>query len=134
TFSYPPSLIEQILMTGELRVVTRNSPTTYYIGADGPVGVEYELAQRFADELGVKLVLRTAGTVGSVFPPLLAGEAHIAAAGLTVTDARREVVAFGPPYQEAVQQLVYRYGSGRPRNPSDLAGDRLEVVAASSHA
>lgn len=134
TCSTPPPILEQIRITGELRVITRNSPTTYYQGADGPLGVEYELARRFADELGVELKLQVAGTVGMVFPPLLAGRAHIAAAGLTVTEARRQIVDFGPPYHEVIQQLVYRYGSGRPRNPDDLAGGRLEVVAESSHA
>ena len=134
TCSSPPSLLEQVRISGELRVVTRNSPTTYYQGANGPLGVEYELVKLFADELGVQLKLQVAGTVGMVFPPLLEGRVHIAAAGLTATEARREVVAFGPAYHEVVQQVVYRYGAGRPSDPGDLTDGRVEVVAASSHA
>ena len=126
TCSSPPSLLEQIRISGELRVVTRNSPTTYYQGANGPLGVEYELVKLFADELGVQLKLQVAGTVGMVFPPLLEGRVHIAAAGLTATEARREVVAFGPAYHEVVQQVVYRYGAGRPSDPGDLTDGRDE--------
>src|SRR5271165_4148800 len=56
TFSPVPSLVDQIKTLGELRVVTRNGPLAYYRGAeDMPEGPEYELARRFADELGVKL-------------------------------------------------------------------------------
>ena len=50
-----PSLIDQIKTLGELRVVTRTSPLAFYRGPDGiPQGPEYELARRFADELGVR--------------------------------------------------------------------------------
>ena len=48
TCSSPPPLLEQILETGELRVVTRNSPTSYTFGADGPSGPEYDLVEAFA--------------------------------------------------------------------------------------
>jgi len=47
------SQLETILQKGELTVVTRNSPTTYYEAADGYAGFEFELAQEFADYLGV---------------------------------------------------------------------------------
>lgn len=133
TCTTKPPVLDQVLITGELRVVTRNSPTTYYIGADGEAGLEYELARMFADELGVNLRIQVAPSVSAVFPSILNGDAHIAAAGLTATPARRERVRFGPTYQEVVQQLVYRYGTGRPRNPTELSGV-LEIVSGSSHA
>ena len=40
----------QIRMAGELRVATRNSPVSYYIGTQGPEGPEYELAAAFEAE------------------------------------------------------------------------------------
>ncbi|HHJ35999.1 MAG TPA: transporter substrate-binding domain-containing protein, partial [Gammaproteobacteria bacterium] len=61
-FNYLPklnslSLLERIKNNGQLVVATRNSPTTYYEGADGPAGLEYEMVKMFADDLGVNLTL-----------------------------------------------------------------------------
>ena len=53
--SQAPSALQQIRARGELKVVTLNLPTCYYLGAQGPEGLEYELASRFAAQLGVRL-------------------------------------------------------------------------------
>ena len=45
--------LERIQSSGELSFITRNTPTTYYIGPQGPTGFEYELASAFAHYLGV---------------------------------------------------------------------------------
>ena len=66
TCSSPPPLLEQVLETGKLRVVTRDSPTAYVVGPDGPSGPEYDLAKAFADELGVTLVIDTVQSVSEV--------------------------------------------------------------------
>lgn len=113
-------------------VVTRNSPTTYYEAAEGPAGLEYELAQMFADELGVKLTLIIPDSVTDLFQHLDEASVHIAAAGLTITRDREERYRFGPAYQEITEQLVYNAENRRPRNLSNLDGT-LEVVANSSH-
>ena len=47
-----PTTIERIQEDGVLRVVTRNSPTTYFQDRTGEAGFEYELARRLADRLG----------------------------------------------------------------------------------
>ncbi len=125
--------LEQVQQSGELRVLTRNAATTYYEGPLGPTGLEYELAKGFAAELGVELKLVTAGNVAEIFDGLARKKAQFAAAGLTVTAQRETYVRFTPPYQEITQQLVYRMGNTRPRNPTELKG-QLEVLAASSHA
>jgi membrane-bound lytic murein transglycosylase F len=128
----PTSLLEQIQSRNELVVITRNSPTTYYMGADGPAGFEYELASRFAEHLGVELHIVVSPSFNDILPRVARGDAHLAAAGLTVTEKRREKVRFGPVYQEITPQLIYRRGSVRPRTIDDLDG-HLEVVAGSSH-
>ena len=95
TCSSAPPLLDQVLEMGELRVVTRDSSTTYVIGPSGPSGPEYDLARAFAEELGVKLVIESVQSVSEVIPYLMAGDAHLAAAGLSVTDSRRDFVNFG---------------------------------------
>jgi membrane-bound lytic murein transglycosylase F len=133
TCSTPPSLLEQIVRTGELKVVTRNSPTTYYDGIDAPRGIDYELAKGFADRLGVTLDLEVADQFWQIFPALEGGHVHIAAAGLTITEPRRAVLDFSPPYQQVEQQVIYRRGTQRPYRIEDLPGGRLEVLAGSAY-
>lgn len=129
-----PSLLEQIKQRGELRVVTRNSPSTFYLGADGPAGFEYDLANLFAAELGVNLNMFAADSFSEILPTLGAGRADFAAAGLSVTESRKADFWFGPPYMEITPQVVYRYGHERPRSAEELIGGVIEVVAGSSHA
>ncbi|MBE9568934.1 MAG: membrane-bound lytic murein transglycosylase MltF [Proteobacteria bacterium] len=128
------SLVDQIKQDGQLIVVTRNSPTTYYEGPDGPAGLEYEMAQMFADELGVKLTLLIPDSLGDLLKKTASGTVHIAAAGLTITEERDKLYRFGPAYQEITEQLVYNVANRRPRSLSQLSNGTLEVVASSSHA
>jgi len=129
----PRDTLAEVQERGELRVLTRNAATTYYDGAEGPTGMEYDLVKGFADSLGVELRLITADNVSEILRRLKAGEADLAAAGLTVTQARKAHVRFGPAYQEITQQLVYRLGSKRPSGLASLDG-ALEVMNHSSHA
>jgi len=131
TCSSPPSVLERILRSGELKVVTRNTPAAFYYGADEPRGVEYELARRYAEKLGVSLRIYIDD---QVFPDLVSGKAEIGAASLTISEARRDSVSFGPGYQAIEPLIIYRRGTPRPRKLADLVGGRLDVVASSSHA
>ena len=133
TCSSAPSLLDQVLETGELRVVTRDSPTSYVLSPDGPSGPEYDLVQAFADELGVALVIEPVQSVSEVFPHLISGKAHLAAAGLSITQSRRDFVHFGHPYQEVDMHLIYKLGTGKPRSVDDVIGRPIEVVAGTSH-
>jgi len=133
TCSSPPSLLDQVLDTGELRVVTRDSPTAYTIGPDGPSGPEFDLAQAFADELGVALVIDPVASISEILPKLLSGDAHMAAAGLSITDTRREYLNFGHPYESVDVHLIYKLGTGKPRSLDQVLGRSIEVMAGSSH-
>ncbi|VAX05586.1 Membrane-bound lytic murein transglycosylase F (EC 4.2.2.n1) [hydrothermal vent metagenome] len=126
-------LLDQIKRQGELLVVTRNSPTTYYEGPDGLTGLEYDLVQLFAKRLGVKVRYIIPDSFTEILPMIARREAHLAAAGLTMTEARESQVRFGPSYQEITQQLIYRIGTYRPRNITDTVGTTLEIIAGSSH-
>ena len=134
TCSPQPSVLEQVLETGELRVVTRDSPTAYVDGPDGPSGPEYDLVRAFADDLGVDLVIDTVQSVSEVVPRLIDGKAHMAAAGLSTTASRREYVNFGYPYEMVDMHLIYKLGTGKPRSVEEVLGRSIEVVAGTSHA
>jgi len=135
TCSTPPPLLDQVLETGELHVVTRVSPTAYIMGPDGRAsGPEFDLAYAFADELGVKLVVDTVQSVSEVLPYMLSGKAQLAAAGLSITPSRREFVNFGHPYEMVDMHLIYKLGEGKPQSIDDVIGKTIEVIAGSSHA
>lgn len=130
----PVSVLQQVKDSKRLVVVTRNSPTTYYEGSEGLAGLEYELVKRFADSLNVELNLIVEENLKEIIPMTARGGVHFAAAGLTVTEARKKMVRFSEPYQDVKQQLVYRAGSKKPRSIKDIREKKLAVVAGSSHA
>lgn len=133
TCSSPPPLLDQVLDLGELRVVTRNAPSTYFIGPDGPSGPEYDLVRGLADALDVELSITTVDNVADILPQLRQGKAHMAAAGLSATDARRKHLDFSMPYERVDMLLIYKLGTGKPRDFSQVVGRSIEVVADSSH-
>ena len=126
------SVLSRIQAQGELLVATRNSPTSYYEGPDGPAGLEYDLVQRFAQAIGVKAHFVFPQPFDDILNAVRDGRVHMAAGGLTVTEARQRSLRFSVPYQEITQELVYRRGSPRPRSLDDLHGN-LEVLVGSSH-
>lgn len=128
------SILQQVLHNGKLVVLTRNASTTYYQGPQGPSGLEYELARRFAEYLGVELDMKVKENLNDILDDIQNGDAQLAAAGLTVTENRQKRVRFTVPYQQIRQQLVYNQHNRRPKSLADLEGGDLEVLANSSHA
>ncbi len=128
------SSLDKILRKGELVVITRNSPTTYYEGLDGKTGFEYDLARQFADYLDVELRILIPDNLSDMIPLLNGDQADFIAAGLTVTEARKAHIRFTPAYQEITQQLICKRqrGKKRPRSIEQIIGGRLEIVASSS--
>lgn len=120
--------------SGKLVVLTRNAPTTWYIGRDdAPTGPEHDLAEAFAAHLGVEVEYRVKAGVPGILEALEAGEGDLAAAGLTLLDSRRERFAYGPAYQDVTQQVVCRRDNVQPETVAELVGLELEVIADSSY-
>ena len=111
----PPSSLERIKEEGVLRVITRNSPATYFQDRNGETGFEYELVKRFADDLDVKLEIQTADNLDDLFDRLgKPGGPVLAAAGLVESEGRQQSARFSVPYLEVTPQIVYRNGQRRP--------------------
>src|SRR4030066_235910 len=119
--------------SGELIVLTRNSPTTYYEGPDGPTGFEFDLAHAFAERLGVRLIVKTVARFAYILPMVARREVDFAAAGLTVTAKRAEAVRFAPHYQVIRQQVIHHAKTAPPANVQGLIGRNIEVIAGSSY-
>ncbi|MFT5593044.1 MAG: membrane-bound lytic murein transglycosylase F [Oceanicoccus sp.] len=125
---------DDIIKKGELTIITRNSPTTYYQDKDQPSGFEYELAQMFAQYLGVKLNVVVADTLDDLISEVESGNVAFAAAGLTATPERNDRVRFSSGYLDVQQKLVYRIDQKRPKKLEQLLGKTLVVTADSNHA
>jgi membrane-bound lytic murein transglycosylase F len=135
TCSQPPSTLDQILSGGELRVVTLNNPSTYYLGAEGPQGPEYDLATQFAADLGVALTIYSVRNASELRREVSLGRAHIAAAGLAREQDAPPQTRYGPAYQLVKEHLIYRSGAGRPRNLLEASRTgQIEVATDSPHA
>lgn len=126
--------LDRILARGELVVTTRNSPTTYYLDKNGAAGFEYDLAQLFAEDLGVELKMRPAFSLEALFTHLRRGEADIAAAGLSLSERRKTDFTHSEAYASQAPVVIYKTGSARPNNLEDVGENELLVLRDSSHA
>lgn len=129
-----PHSYENVVKEGTLKVITRNSPTTYYQDRDQESGFEFELAQLFAQYLGVKLEVEVADSLDDLISKVESGEVALAAAGLTKTEDRLQRVQFADAYMDVTQKLVYRLDRKRPKGVEALLEGKLVVTAHSSHA
>lgn len=135
--SEPEDRLGLIQERGSLVVVTRNTPTTYYQDRHGPTGLEFELARRFAEHIGVELDMRINSTLDQLYTSISAPDeqpdsADLAAAGLARNSARIDQVRYAQPYLHATPQVIYRRGNRQPRALEDLYDKRIMVLAGSS--
>lgn len=132
--SREPTELEVLFQIGQLHVVSRNGPTTYYESAEGTTGIEHDLAQAFADYLGVDLVMHEQENFSRLLNDVADQRYHFAAAGITVTPDRAERLRFTEPYQQVSELLIFNRNDSRPTSLEDLVGKRVSVIAGSSHA
>ena len=125
--------LERIQKSGELVVLTRNTPTTYYIGPEGPTGFEFDLVTAFAQHIGVYPNIIVDDDFSSILPAINQKKAHLAAAGITVTEARKNSVRFADSYQQVSELVLYKAGNKKPRSVEDLKGVVIDVISGSSH-
>lgn len=120
--------------SGELVVLTRQSPTTYYLDAnDEPAGFEYDLVAEFARRQGFELKFIVSDNVADLMSGVASGHAHLAAAGLSVTSERASRLRFGPTYANERELVVCGTRANKPGSYAELAKVRLEVIRGSSH-
>jgi membrane-bound lytic murein transglycosylase F len=128
---FEKSALEQIHERGELRVVTLNLPTCYYLGAQGTEGLEFDLATAYAASLGVKLTMYPVANEHAMQQELAAGHADIAAASLSVTPEWERVADAAKPYTLIPQLVVYHRAGVKPRDTLQLESASIAVRAGS---
>ena len=123
----PEQSLLAVQNSGKLRVLTRNTLSTYFEGPTGPNGFEYELLQSFADKLDVELELYVTDQHQNILTELNTGKYDLVAANLTITEERKAEADFGWAYLETTPQIVFRKGTAKPETPNDLI--QAQVVA-----
>ncbi|MEP7243796.1 MAG: membrane-bound lytic murein transglycosylase MltF [Gammaproteobacteria bacterium] len=124
-----PRVLDEIRARGELRVVTINSPTSYYLGTHGAEGLEFALARTFAKDLGVTLVITPVANTAAMQVELASNRADIAAAQLTSDPGWEFVGDPANPYEQIEQLVVYKRGETRPRGTLQIESAKLAVRA-----
>ena len=99
-------------------------PYEYYDG-DKIVGIDVDIAQAIADELGMTLEIEDVA-FDSIIPEIVSGKADMALAGMTVTEDRKASVDFSDTYATASQMIIVKEDS-KIAGPDDLKGVTVGV-------
>jgi len=126
--SKPNSSMEQIRARGQLRVVTLNAPTSYYLGAHGPQGFEYRLAAAFASDMGLTLVMQSVPDAAAMRSALAHGRADLAAAQISPDEAWRDMGLTTTPYEEIPELVVQPRGRPQIHSLTALSNTRIVVL------
>ena len=130
--SAPLSQLEKILARGELRVLSRNGPTTFYEGAKGLTGFEYTLLSDFAKTLGVKLLIQDIDKPTNTFYQNKDETFDLANPSLATKLGPAQHVRYSAPYMEVTQQLIYNTNQTAPENINELLGKNVVVLTKSA--
>lgn len=129
----PLTQVERIQARGTLVMLTVNGATTYFLGAQGETGYEYDLARAFADHVGVPLEVVTLPTINDLVDAVQHGYGDFVAANLSRTAMRQSDLRFGPAYESISPVVVYRRGNRRPESLEDLKRGRLGILEGTSY-
>lgn len=126
--------LELVHERGMLVITGISGPTTFYQTSNGTSGFQYELARLFAEDLGVKLELQSAGNSNQVLGTLRQNKTDLAITGLASDDPRLNRLRTATPYMAVNEQLIQRIDRPLPATFDDLETARIGTLAGSSEA
>jgi len=119
--------LQRIQKTGQITVVTRNNAQCYYLYRDQAMGFEYEMAQAFAEYLGVRLQLKVLDRWEDMVTALNNGSAAFIAASIPIIPNWQTEVAFSDGYMEVEQQIIAHRKNSNIKNAADLSGKTIDI-------
>ncbi|WP_159038403.1 MltF family protein [Brumimicrobium mesophilum] len=102
----------EILKDNKLTILAENSATSYFIYRGHKMGLEYEILNEFAKEIGVKLEIKIVPDLDNIISRLNNGDGDIIACNYTITKERRNQIDFSKPIMRTSQVLVQRKPEG----------------------
>ncbi|MFT5574183.1 MAG: membrane-bound lytic murein transglycosylase F [Cryomorphaceae bacterium] len=128
-FARPQSqTYEQIIESGELRVLITDEPDSQYVFNRQHFGFEYALLETFARSLGAELKLEVV-PYGQIFTLLDEGVADLAVGGILQSPFVERVSQPSVPWFKAQTTVVYKRGTQRPLSLEDLAAESVLTSA-----
>lgn len=112
---------------GDTLIMATNAtfpPYEYYDG-DDIVGIDAEIAQKIAEELGMTLEIEDMD-FNSIITAVQSGKVDMGVAGMTITEDRLENVNFSDSYATGVQVIIVKEDSDI-QSPDDLEGKLIGV-------
>jgi membrane-bound lytic murein transglycosylase MltF len=125
-----------------IRVLVAHSKTFFFVDKGTQRGIAHDIMKAFEDELNRDLktkhlrvhLMFIPVSRDKLLPGLIEGRGDIAAANLTVTPGRRELVDFADPWITGVSEVVVTGPKSPPiTSIDDLAGREVFVRRASSY-
>ena len=109
-----------------LRVITRNSPETYFLWKGELLGFEYELMEEFGKQQKINIEYIVADSFDEMIELLNEGKGDIIAAGLSRTQERLNDYTFSIRYKR-VSELLIAHKESQPI--SDLRGLKNRTIS-----
>lgn len=134
--------LDALVEVRQIRALVVLSGTFYFLDGAEQRGLTYEMMRAFEADLNKRLGLK-ARPVQVIFiplrrdellPALVEGRGDIAAANLTVTEERLELVDFADPYLTGIDEILVAGPAAPPlASLKDLAGRTIHVRQSSSY-
>lgn len=131
--------LKDIKKRGTLKALVVYSSTSYFLYRGQPMGFEYELLEKLAKDLDLKLELIVSDNLDSQFEVLNRGDVDIIAHGMTITNQRKWEVDFTEYLYLTKQVLVQKKPDNYRRlgwsslhkslihDPIELIGDTVSI-------
>ncbi|MFA7269388.1 MAG: membrane-bound lytic murein transglycosylase MltF [Sterolibacterium sp.] len=126
------SRIEPPEQRGELVVAVRNMPSYYQVENGKASGFDRDLAELFAEDLGLKLRFLVARNPAELQAMVLDGKAHLATS--MAVRGHADGLRYSAPLRQARQLLVEHADDPPIESKDDLAGLTIEALAGSPQA
>ena len=121
-----PAAELETVQKGKLVMVTNAEfPPYEFHDQNAIVGIDVEIAGAIAEQLGLELEIEDIA-FDSIIPEIVSGKADIGAAGMTVTEDRKQNVDFSDTYAHATQVIIVKEDS-EITGVADLEGKIMGV-------
>jgi membrane-bound lytic murein transglycosylase F len=117
--------LAEIQQRGYLLALVDNTSVSYFIYKGRPMGFEYDLLKRLADHLKLSLKIKLVSGIEQSIDMLNKGEGDVLAFPLTVTEERKQYLAFTNPQFKTSQVLVQKKPANWRMQPPQIVEKKL---------